>query len=124
VFTSSTPNVTLPGDTWDLFQSIVPVTLGPGDYSVVAVGFNGNQLNGNVGNSGGTAPSEGTSSIIYVGSGRFDGTAGLYFPTTIDSGPPNRYEAGTFATPDGGTTLSLLGLAIVGLAGLRRKLSL
>ena len=36
-------------------------------------------------------------------------------------------DAGTFAivaTPDGGTTLSLLGLAIVGLAGLRRKLSL
>ena len=34
---------------------------------------------------------------------------------------------GTFAivaTPDGGTTLSLLGLALVGLAGLRRKLSL
>jgi hypothetical protein len=35
-------------------------------------------------------------------------------------------DNGTFAivaTPDGGTTLSLLGLAIVGLAGLRRKLS-
>ena len=36
-------------------------------------------------------------------------------------------DPGTFAivaTPDGGTSLSLLGLAIVGLAGLRRKLSL
>jgi hypothetical protein len=28
------------------------------------------------------------------------------------------------SVPDGGTTLSLLGLAIIGLAGLRRKLSL
>jgi hypothetical protein len=36
-------------------------------------------------------------------------------------------QQGTFAVqqvPDGGTTLSLLGLAIVGLAGVRRKLSL
>jgi hypothetical protein len=33
-------------------------------------------------------------------------------------------NVGVNQVPDGGTTLSLLGLAIVGLAGLRRKLSL
>jgi hypothetical protein len=33
-------------------------------------------------------------------------------------------DVGVNQVPDGGTTLSLLGLAIVGLAGLRRKLSL
>jgi hypothetical protein len=47
---------------------------------------------------------------------------GAYFPATAGWG-----ESGTFsltAVPDGGTTLSLLGLALVGLAGLRRKLSL
>ena len=48
---------------------------------------------------------------------------GVYFPATAGGWG----ESGTFsltAVPDGGTTLSLLGLAIVGLAGLRRKLSL
>jgi hypothetical protein len=42
-----------------------------------------------------------------------DSTGGWW--TTQDNG-------GTFAVPDGGTTLALLGLAVAGLAGLRRKL--
>jgi hypothetical protein len=50
-----------------------------------------------------------------------------YYRYQGSGGLGNPGDAGTFAiqgTPDGGTTLSLLGLAIVGLAGLRRKLSL
>jgi hypothetical protein len=43
----------------------------------------------------------------------FDNTGGLLLD-----------NVGVNQVPDGGTTLSLLGLAIVGLAGLRRKLSL
>jgi hypothetical protein len=48
-------------------------------------------------------------------------------PASLPGGRNGPGDPGTFAivaTPDGGTTLSLLGLAIVGLAGLRRKLSL
>jgi hypothetical protein len=33
------------------------------------------------------------------------------------------YDAGSFGVPEGGTTLALLGLAVAGLVGLRRKLS-
>ena len=43
-----------------------------------------------------------------------DSTGGIW--ATQDNG-------GTFAVPDGGTTLLLLGLAVAGLAGLRRKFS-
>jgi hypothetical protein len=51
----------------------------------------------------------------------------LKFVGTTGSGGSGPDDVGTFAivsTPDGGTTLALLGLALVGLAGIRRKLSL
>ena len=59
--------------------------------------------------------------------GNGDGYSVMYDPRgyiadTIYS--PNPAASGTtFGVPDGGTTLALLGLAIAGLAGLRRKLS-
>ena len=59
--------------------------------------------------------------------GNGDGYSVMYDPRgyiadTIYS--PNPAASGTtFGVPDGGTTLALLGLAITGLAGLRRKLS-
>jgi len=40
-----------------------------------------------------------------------------------DASAPAIYDAGSFGVPERGTTLALLGLAVAGLAGLRRKLS-
>jgi hypothetical protein len=51
-------------------------------------------------------------------SATYDGSNWSFVPNGAPVVPPS------LATPDGGTTLSLLGLALVGLAGLRRKLSL
>jgi len=134
-FNAGTSYTQLPGDSYDLFQAITPVTLAPGAYEVVATGFTSGQPNGNDGN-GGPGSIEGITdgSITYVEYPSY-GTNGpsLYYPNVVDTypasnypngGPPNRYDAGTFAiAPDGGTTLPLLGLAVGGLAGLRRKLS-
>jgi len=46
----------------------------------------------------------------------------LHNPGGYSSTPPNSYPLNYLMVPDGGTTLTLLGLAIAGLAGLRRKL--
>jgi hypothetical protein len=62
--------------------------------------------------------------IYYIGPGTYEFSYGRngYDPNAPGAGG----SAITFnaQVPDGGTTLSLLGLAMVGLAGLRRKLSL
>jgi len=47
----------------------------------------------------------------------------LWEDTTTGGHWSTQDNNGTFAIPDGGTTLTLLGLAVAGLAGLRRKLS-
>jgi len=44
-------------------------------------------------------------------------------PVGYPLSPPNSYPLNYLTVPDGGTTLVLLGLAVAGLAGLRRKLS-
>jgi hypothetical protein len=43
-------------------------------------------------------------------------------PNGYVTGAPGLYDLDSLTVPDGGTTLALLGLAIAGLAGLRRKL--
>jgi hypothetical protein len=108
-----TPAVTFAGNgtlvNEDRFLPLVPaVVLGPGHYSVVAVGFGAADLNGNSGCVGNAAAScfggntfklskeNGDGLITFVGSGRFDGNATLDYPTTVDGGPSNRYLAGTF----------------------------
>jgi hypothetical protein len=66
-----------------------------------------------------------TPSAITLNGYYYDYSGSLDYPTipygTGYVGPDFQFTA---ATPDGGTTLALLGIAIVGLAGLRRKLSL
>jgi PEP-CTERM motif len=116
------------------FRSITPLTLGAGQYSVVAWGYGPNELNGNAGCVGnpaascfGTNPFTGSTMngegvIAFVGGGRF-GAAGSY-PTGPDGGPANRYLAGTFefeaAVPEPATT-GLMGLVFTGFAiALRR----
>jgi len=133
-FQADTPYLRfLPVDVYDLFQAVTPVTLGAGDYSVVAFGFNDSQPNGNQGYCcspynypDAIGAAEGMSSITYVGTGRYDNSSILDFPTTIDGGPPNRYDAGTFATPEPGfySISAVFALALTGLsAAVRRRKS-
>ena len=108
----------------DVFQSVLPFVLGPGSYSVVAVGFSAADKNGNTG-VGSTPPSvtdNGGGLISFVGSGRYNRSATFGLPATIDGGPVNRYDAGTFefeAVPEPGTFL-LAGAALA-IAGLIRR---
>lgn len=80
-------------------HSITPVTLAPGNYSVVAVGFNSTDLNGNSGFPPypPTLTNNGGNDITFVGTARYDNQgAGFIYPTIPDGGPPSRYHAGTF----------------------------
>jgi len=116
VFSSSNAGVQINGDAF-LPESIV---LMPGQYSVVTYadidyneGYVSTTFNPtSVENSGGGA-------ISFVGPGRFYNTGALEFPIFVDSGPTNRYDAGTFAfvtSPEPSSLMLLLGAAIAGLA--------
>jgi len=66
--------------------------------------------------------------FINNATGCFHNSSFVFDPTENSDGPSNPYlsMSGTqviASTPDGGTTLALLGLAVAGLAGLSRKLS-
>ena len=83
----------------DRFQTLpTPVTLPPGNYSIVAVGFSSANLNGNSLLSPFTASAEnGLGSVSFVGTGRYDANTSLDFPTIVPSGTPsNVFLAGTF----------------------------
>jgi|GEM_PF-828065 len=80
-----------------------PVSLAPGQYSVVAYGYGSTEMNGNM---SGVTPfpvttNNGGGAVSFTGSARY-GTAGA-FPATADGGPAARYGAGTFVfrEPDG-----------------------
>lgn len=129
-----------------IFQTISSVTLQPGKYMIAASGYSfstgGGFLSGNttIGNPSHPTPLFDTlggaltlSTAAFSGSQMNGGLLPLAFPTTADpttetpaTGPI--YLAGTFnatcncgSTPDGGTTIGLLGLALTGIAGLSRK---
>ena len=109
------------------FQALnVPVLLGPGGYSVVAVGYNSNDHNGNSGNiTDPVGSTNGGGLLTFVGGSRYDGSGSLAFPGIIDGGPANRYYAGNFqfdaaAVPEPGT-YAMMGLGLLGLAALRRR---
>lgn len=83
----------------DRFISVTPFQLPVGHYSVVAVGFNATDLDGNVslGPPYVASTQNGGGLISFVGSGRFDGNAALDFPATVPPGlPTNPFLAGTF----------------------------
>jgi hypothetical protein len=114
---------------YDVYQALASsVILNPGNYSVVAVGFSGNDPNGNSGNPSGVGAVEGDTDglITYTGSSRYNQNqdGNLVFPTTIDGGPGNRYDAGTFefsATPEPGTFGMLLSASGLLILGIRKK---
>jgi hypothetical protein len=68
-------------------------------YTVVAVGYGSDYLDGNDGVPGWTLSTESTGGgrITFTGTSRWaPSNGGFVWPTVIDSGPANRYGAGTF----------------------------
>jgi hypothetical protein len=115
------------------FFDLPNVVLAPGNYSIVAQGFGAADLNGNAG-LGGPPPTVDTGGglIAFVGSGRFTAAPALVYPTVVDTGPANRYDAGTFefipatigtTAPEPGSLalLALTGLPVVGAVIRRRR---
>jgi hypothetical protein len=118
--------------------TVTPFTLTPGRYSIVAAGYGlgGPDLSGNTGFGGLTSfNNDGGALSIVAGGGRWQNGNALVLPTANLGGygqPDPVFQAGTFsvddgtgpaAVPDGGTTVGLLGMALVGLASLRMRLA-
>ena len=127
--TSATISGEDPNQGQSRFVDIDDFVLGPGQYSIVAFGFSSLNQNGNSG-LGGSGPTQDTGggAISFIGSGRYDSTlsAGFSLPSTLDGGPTNRYDAGTFtfttAVPEPGEwAMMLAGIGMIGLLARRRK---
>lgn len=63
------------------------------------------------------------SGILSISGGTYDDTTGSFVLASAGSGPTTfGFTAGNSAVPDGGTTASLLGVALVGMEVVRRKM--
>jgi len=125
-----------PTGTFDVFQSIAPVVLGPGSYAVDAVGFGPNDLNGNLNTGSSSGPTlNGGGALTFTGAG-YDSSTSLDdpLPSTCPSCTANQFDAGTFKYVVGRATsmdeastvteLSLtMGLAALALLWVRRRMS-
>lgn len=110
------------------FFDVADFGLSPGGYSIVAHGFSSSDPNGNTG-LGGSGPTVngGGGLISFVNSARYGNFGAPFgYPTNIDTGPANRYDAGTFtyvaAVPEPEIYAMMgLGLGLLGWMGRRRK---
>jgi len=92
---------------YDITQSIADTVLGPGNYTVVAIGFSSQDENGNVNISGpGPTENDGSGLITFTGA-RYDGNTSIDEPVScVGCVVTNQFDAGTFefeATPEPGT---------------------
>ena len=82
------------------FRSDFRVLLTPGAYTIVGWGYGADEQNYNLGGRFGEDEglfTSGLDFISFVGTSRFGAAAANgEFPTSVDSGPENRYGAGTF----------------------------
>jgi hypothetical protein len=113
------------------FLDVAPLTLQAGFHgSIVVSGYNDAEMNYNT--FGGVNTTQTTDSggglISFVGYGRYSGGPGNVYPTIVDGGPDNRYDAGTFefeaaaAPAPGGLTLAAVtALCLAGYAWRRRR---
>jgi len=132
---------TLPGtgtlvDGYRYFDLANPISLEPGTQFSVVVYYPADNLDSN-GNSGPTPPSLGEPTPIFngaidgftfvegIGAARYG--SGLAFPSTLDSGPANRYHSGSFTytpNPEPGTIVLLSGALAAAGAWRRRRAKL
>jgi hypothetical protein len=110
------------------FLDITAITLLAGFHgSIVASHWDSLEPNYNAfGQPNTTATTDsGGGAISFVGGGRFSGGPSDVFPTGIDNGPANRYDAGTFTfsvVPEP-SSLALVGIGATYLMSLRRRRS-
>jgi hypothetical protein len=104
----------------DAFLPIAPLVL-PAGFKGVVVAFNDINYN-SFGGPNGTSIEDGGGLITFTGTSQYLG--GFQFPTTIDGGPENRYDAGTFefsAVPEASTYIAGAMLLLpFGLSAVRR----
>ena len=110
----------------DYFKALsAPVLLTAGStYTIAAFYTNGTDRLANAG-AGATPPAEtGSAYLTYTGGGRYGGATANSYPTTLDTGPANRYSAATFAFVPASIpeplSLGLLGTGLC-LVGLMRR---
>ncbi len=114
------------------FVSVTPFTLTPGLYSIVAAGFGlGTDFNGNSQTPGENDifNADGGNLTLVSKGGRWNDNSAFAFPNqhTFANSPYGQsdpvFQAGTFAVPDGGMTVALLGIGLCGLGLIRRRLA-
>jgi hypothetical protein len=96
----------------------------PAGFQGSIVAYNDNNYNSG-GGTNGTSTENGGGLLSFVGGGRFDFSNSLDYPTIVDGGPTNRYDAGTFqftaAPAPSSFVLAGMGVFCLAAFGLRRR---
>lgn len=105
----------------DAFLPIAPLSL-PAGFQGSIVAFNDPNYNSEGVINSTSIQNDGGGDISFVGGGRYGGASG--FPGTVDGGPTNRYDAGTFifqsAVPEP-ASIGLITFAGIGLLARHRR---